>query len=210
MAKTKKDNKDESGSHFLLNSYDGEDGGDKTKRAGPGEYPVGESEDEGPGQPFDFDFCKESIRQRTGGHAKYVKGDPDEESPHKNTHIGADIAKHPAKQGTENSDDRDGNEKAKSEENGITCSLLSFDDLVLTSDITDYQWNGSQMTGAEKNADRTPEETAKASEKESLAHPGIDRKKKLIHELLDPQLGEHGHYGLLIQKALMPIHFLAL
>ena len=66
------------------------------------------------------------------------------------------------------------------------------------------------MTGAEKNADHAPEETAKASEKEPLAHPGVDRKKKLIHELLDPQLREHGYYGLLIQKALMPIHFLAL
>lgn len=66
------------------------------------------------------------------------------------------------------------------------------------------------MTRAEQNADHSPEEAAKATQKEALAHPGIDGEINLIHVLLNPLLFKHSDDGLLIEKSFMPGNLLPL
>jgi hypothetical protein len=59
-------------------------------------------------------------------------------------------------------------------------SFFGLQDLLLTSNVGHNQGDGGQVTGAENDADCTPQEAAKGGDGRSACYPVIDRQKEGI------------------------------
>ncbi len=139
MADGEYDNKNNTSEQFVLNRYNSKDRGNETEGTGTGQNSIGETENQGAGEPLDSEFRQEPARERTLRHAQHVEGDPEQQEPHGDGPVWPDITKHTSKQRTSHPDCSDGDEQSDGKNHRIQYGLASFDQMILTTDIADDQ-----------------------------------------------------------------------
>ena len=164
---------------LLLDGDDRQDRGDEAKSAGAGENPVGEPQEKRPAQALDVQPLQAASREVALFHAQHPQGDPDQDDTHHDLPVAPHVPEHPPQEGADHADHGNRDEEPGGKEDGVLGRLPRLQGLILTGHVGHDQRDGGQVTGAEQDADHTPEKAAQGCQIKRAGNPFVDGEKPL-------------------------------